>query len=453
MKNLLLFCIAIGLATFTYFYEELGSVERKKERELQDSLFDSSKVGRLVGFSTKHVSLVSDKTLFRDKDSRQLIDQVRINKVFSILSGLKMTRIIPVDKIKGNEKLYIPTKDKYFVFHFENGKMKVILGKQLDFSQSFYLKIKTDENEKIVIAHDSSQFEGSYMKQDFHKNSQKYQRLFNLLGLGNSYYFDKHVFPKIFYSKGAIRLKSIDIDNIRNRHFHYDFEKRTLRPNAPKGIKLNESAILKMAKDFSHLAAESTMLEFKEEKLSNLVSTIKIKASKGLKYYLKLYKKYGQIDGYFVLTSQNKLFSLKQLKASIFFSNSQDLWNRALPFPKSQFEFKLKLDGRNSEKLTVTNTQRFITSSESLITKHSEFKKLISFFSASAARVSELEENDATLFRKSTLSFSFKGYEFDVIFKENEVLALNRRAGVVYHYLVESTLPFSTDYSTYFQRR
>jgi hypothetical protein len=453
VKNLLLLSIVGLLIVFIYFFEELGSIKSAKENELKDTLFDSSKVGKLLGFSTGKVSFISDKTLFRDKSTLQLVDQAKMNKVFSILSQLKMSTIVPADKINGQEILFIPNSSRYFTFHFQNKEVKAILGKQLDFSQSFYLKIISNGNEKIVVANDSSPLEGSYMQKDFHRNNQKYRRLHNLLGLGNSFYLDKHIFPRFFYSKGRLKWKKIIIDNFRNRKFSVDLEKGLLEPKPIVGVSVNKLALEKLANRLANMEGESSILEYKESKLKQLVSTITMIDDSDKLYWIKLYKKLGEIDGYFLLTSRNRLLSLSKLSASPLFSNMQNLWNKKIGIEKRAFDFKLSLNSNKTVLVKVNNFQSFETSSENYITRHSEFKKLISFFEGEASLITKLDKSDKVLFEKPLMSISFMGLDFDIIFKDSEVLALNKSVGVVYHYLVGENLPFSTEHNSYFKSR
>jgi len=452
VKNIVLLIIAVLLATFTYFFEEIGSQDRAKEKELQIALFNFNKLGPIKGFSTENISLVADKTLYRDRESGQLISQKIMNQVFTILSSIKMTRIVPVEKTKGFEKNFIPSTDHSFTFHFETTDIKVVLGKQLEFSQSFYLKVISGSEEKIVVGHDSTPLKGSYMKQDFHRNTQKYTRLKNMLGLGPNFFFDKHLFPKMYYSKGRLNWKSIKIDNFRNRLFSIDLSSYSITPRPLPGVEVSKVRMSEIGKSFIEFSGNNIYLKFDKSLLKNMVSAVYLTSNSGDESWIKLYKEYNKEEGYFLLSSSNQLFSIGQKKASIFFSNMQNFWTKKLMIPKSDFNFRLKI-GQKAEQILVSNKQKFVTSSKSKITKHNEFKKLISFFEKEASRVSELDNTSRVLFKNPLMSFSFMENEFDVIFRDNEVMALNKKTNVVYYYLVASDLSFSTDYNAYFKSR
>ena len=205
MKKNLLFVLAfIGIASFTYYYEEIGHIEFDKKAAM---LFDPAKLGNMIQIKTEKILLYKrDKTFFCGKTG-QKADLVILNEFFSFLSKIKVKRYLDKEELeKIDQSILFPKSKKVIDFKFERGALTFVIGVKLQHDQTFYIQVINKGRSQTIIAEVEGVIPGIYAKKDdAHNSDRKYQYLISLLELSEDYFFDRSV-----YQFSTVDFKKID---------------------------------------------------------------------------------------------------------------------------------------------------------------------------------------------------------------------------------------------------
>lgn len=451
MKNLVLFAVLIGLGTFTYFYEELGSTQRKVTANQKVQLFDVKSLGKLKGFETKNLQINFIDDLPFAGEFKHLVSKEKLDEIFEIFSKVKIKRFITKEeKSRSDEKFYFPKDSPTLEFKFENSNVVFTLGNKLEFDQSFYMKVNDKTGENWVIAYDSSALDGAYSKHEFHRNDMKYRKIGAVFSLTNEYYYDTHIYPQIFYSNNFSVWKTMTIENIRNKKFSIDFESFTT--DGESLVSERRDMFTYFQKKIGSLSAKK--LWFKSEVLSGLLSEITLTGLQNKMLNLKLYKMKGLVEGYFLKASHSEVtFELDKKSVREFFFNAQDFKDKSIKFPKNNFNLKMKFKRQEEFFVNVAISPKSFKvkplGESKLDAQHIEFKKLIFYLSKQASRVSEFSKLDEADFQQPLLSFSFEEDTFNVIVVNNEMIIANKLKGHKLHFPLNNGKTFSLKQSDY----
>jgi hypothetical protein len=151
-KNIVLLAIAIGLATFTYYFQEVGDKKERKANELEGRVLDPEALGELKGFSLSSVEISKQGGQYLVTSNGQLADERKIESFMQLLSAIKIKRkLSKVETAKLDRQDIFPENDELMTFVFANAKVIFRLGKKLSFDRSFYMEVQQGEKRDIVM--------------------------------------------------------------------------------------------------------------------------------------------------------------------------------------------------------------------------------------------------------------------------------------------------------------
>ncbi|MCY4523723.1 MAG: hypothetical protein OXB84_03180, partial [Halobacteriovoraceae bacterium] len=361
MNNKVLFAVFVVFCAAIYFFDERAQIKKEKLRDSKNRLFNHERPGEIKYIETPMVKLVKkDEYYYTEKG--EVVDTLKLSYFLERLSKIRIERILGPAEIENMDyKSFFPNDKDKFVFKFENGEISFLLGRKLQVSQSFYIKVRKEKEETFVIANDPSSMDTPYLKEEEATSPHKYLRLKSLLLLNDRYFKDFHLFKEKYFKN--ISFGRAFINNIRNRPFSVDFTNKSSDPKVYPNLHYNSDAFVKFQEFIGDMRGNKSFHPYLPGKLREKLASIKLHSG-NKEYELKLFRRYGELSGYFVTTSFDKvLYELAGKETVVFFLNVQDFWDKrplseqfgmkeesfAMAFDKGP-KFKLKLPfGKNFE--------------------------------------------------------------------------------------------------------
>lgn len=457
-KNLSLFILLILALGATYLFEERGNRQREEKEAKKSSLLDASTMGDIAGIEGVKLNFEKRGQVYYDKETNLRLREERLDEFFQILSGLKVKTFLNQEEVaKVSEGFYIPDPSMKMTFHFEKGQMTFILGKKLEYDQTFYMKVIRDNKSQVVVVSDESPDPGVYENDEQYKKSDaKYRRLQVVFLLTNKYFYDTRVFRDFNYADDKINFNTIKISTFRNKGYSISFKDSTTNPPPPKGIGYFDENWVSFHRFLSKLEGKSVYYPANPSLLDEVLSRFEVEDRENRKYTLDVYKKYGEENGYFLKSSlDNIIYQLKPEDARYFFVNVQDFWQKNFAPKSKSYNLSLGFYTGQNETVKIEDKELFkVLPSSAKWTESSlralEFKRLIEFFKSEGNHVSELNLSPSDLLKKNILRVQFENKNLDVILEENEAIIVDRDNKIMLHHFVGQKLPFSIKYEDYF---
>lgn len=456
-NNLILLVVLVLSLIITYFLIEKRNFDKNNSLDREAKILNFDKLGEIKRFTTQKADIVKEGDNYLMKATRYPVNKKRLDEVFAVLSNIKNKSLVPFNEVqKVGKKFYIPDDQMKLGFYFESETVFFILGKKLEFDQSFYMEIVRETSNgtesALVVAYDSSLDNGVYQSEDeMKRSSAKYRRLQALFFLGESFYNDLRIF-KDRYDEEKILFKEVSIATFRNKKFSINFEKTKTIPEAPAGIGYFDDNWIEFYRNFIQLSASGIMLDYKKALLKEPLSQISIIDRNNQTEELTLYRKYGSLNGYFLVSTLEKsLMELDKDKAQYLLLNVQDFWDKKIKIPGKVFELAFYNDRKQIiSRMTVRDLELF--RAEKLDGKEPEnvnIKKLIDFIKTNSNHVDVVERSDQELIKKIRFSFSINKKTFGVIYEDSVLIFLDHEMNLMYHYYVGSDVPFELDISRF----
>lgn len=457
-KNLVLFAIlALGLL-ITYIFEERSNRNSEVAEAKRTELLNVEKMGEIRAIKGIKLSFIKNGEFYFDSENNLRLSQDRLGEFFQILSGLKVKTFLNQAEVeKVGVGFYIPDPSMKMTFQFAKGEMTFVLGKKLDYDQSFYMQVIKDNVSQIVIVSDESPDPGTYASdEEYKKSDAKYKRLEIIFLLTNKYFYDNRVFKGFNYTADKINFKEITIATFRNRKYSVSYDTTTTSPAPPKGIGYFEENWISFHSFLSKLEGKSLYYPADVKKLDEILSQFSVTDRNNKKYTLDVYKKYGEENGYFLKSSlEDVIYQLKPEDAQYFFVNVQDFWQKRIVPKEKDYNLTVTFYNNQTETVKVQDRELFkVLPSNAKYTEANiralEFKRLLEFFKMEGSMVNELKENPSDLLKKNIMRVQFDNRNLSVILEENEAIIVDHDSKIMIHHYVGAKLPFSIKHEDYF---
>lgn len=452
-SNLILLIVLILSLVATYFLIEKRNLDKSATLDKESKVLNFDKLGEIKRFTTQKADMVKEGDALFMRESRYPVNNKRLEEVFTILSNIKTKSIVPSSEVqKVGRNFYIPDDQMKIGFYFEDETIFFILGKKLDFDQSFYMEVvretKARAESAILIAYDSSPDNGVYQNEEEMKRSDaKYRRLQAIFFLGESFYNDLRIF-KDRYPEENIAIKEVSFATFRNKKFTVSFANTRTVPEAPRGVKYFDENWIEFYRNFISLSGSGLMLSFKKELLKEPLSHVVITDRENKVEELTLYRKYGSLNGYFLVSTLEKtLMELDQERAKYLLLNIQDFWDKKPELPGKTFE--LTLWNTKKQKISRMNVRDLeLFRAEPLEGKDPDninVKKLIDLVKSNANHLNIVEGSDRELVSKARFYFAINKKNYSVIFEDSVLILLDQELNIMYHYYVGSESPIELE--------
>ncbi len=376
-QNILLLITATLLATFTYFYQEVGDKEKKHVKEIEGRVLDPEALGELIGFSLAHVDVAKQGGQYLVTNSGQFADERKIETFMQLLSGIKIKRKLKESEVlKLDKKEIFPSKEEVMTFIFSKAKVIFRLGKKLSFDRTFYMEVENGQKRDIVIAFDSSSLDGVYQKNEAHRAEHHYKRFRSLFYLNSNYFLDYRIFKSWMQSKWS--LKTIELNNSRNKVFKVDLTAAQTSPPVPKRLKVNRSKMKELERQLASLEGKSFGPNISEEYSESAVATLKVESSKGIALLSLRQLKKDTSQHYIHSSLDNFFYKIDDKQRDLFLGHVQLFWK--LNYLQENPEFlSLKFDTERRRVSISNEGGLFVAKSttEGEVAKHLNIKKLI----------------------------------------------------------------------------
>jgi hypothetical protein len=457
-KNLALFIILVVALCATYFFEERTSRMNEAAQIKKSALLDVEAFGEITGIEGVKLNFEKRGEFYYDKNNNLKLAQARLNEFFQILSGLKVkTFLNQADVNKVGVNFYISDPTMKMTFHFEKGELSFVLGKKLEYDQTFYMQVTKGGVSQVVIVSDDSPDPSVYENDEAYKKSDmKFKRLEMLFLLTNKYFYDTRVFREFNYQADKINFKDVSIATFRNKKYSLSFETTTTNPAPPKGVPYLEDNWVSFHNFLTKLEGKDLYYPADPKLLNEILSQVLVTDREGRKYSLNVYKKFGNENGYFLKTSlDNIIYQLKPEDAQYFFVNVQDFWEKKIVPKEKEYNFKITFFDGQTEEVKIQDKELFkVLPTTNKFTENTiralEFKRLIEFFKMEGNHITEVNESPSELLKKNILRVQFDKRNLSVILEENEAIVVDLDLKIMIHYYVGAKLPFSIKHDDYF---
>jgi hypothetical protein len=457
-KNFSLLVLLIIGVLLTYLFEERANKIKEVLNAKKTALLNVEDYGELKGVKGIKINFEKRGETFSDRENHLRLSTARLDEFFQILSGLKVINFLNQEDVKKiGIPFYIPDESMKMTFEFEKGSLTFILGKKLDFDQTFYMQVISGDKNQVVLVKDESPDPNIYENDEQYKKSDaKFKRLQMVFLLTNKYFYDGRVFKDFDYSLEKINFESIQVSTFRNKKYSINFKDSTTNPPAPPTLGYFDDNWVSFHQALSKLEAKNVNYPADPKLLDEVLSFFEVVDRNGKKYTLEVYKKYGEEIGYFLKSSlDNIIYQLKPEDAQFFFVNVQDFWHKNYSPKNKDYDFTLVDYKGKSLSVAISDKELFtvksIAQSKSAATDlvDLEFKRLIEFLKMEGNHVSEMNEKPTEIIKKTVLNLNFDNKKLNVILEENEAIVVDISQKVKIHYYVGNKLPFSIKIEDY----
>ncbi len=356
-SNLILFFILCLLIGGGYFLEEVYKPQEKNKKVDSKSLF-SIKTD-LTAFSTEKYDLIKQENgKWKYKNVNWPVDQTKIKSFINILKKMSYQEKFEVS-LEEKKRYFSDNKIEFSVV--QNGHTYSYLLGNISYSTgAFYIAKK--EGKEIYICQDNSHFEQPYQS-ELDLKIKKYARFQHILKSQIRVFAESD----LFYSLRREKIKSVKIDNKRNRWFEVDLIGKKTIPEiiAPLNYKKLEKTILTL---MNGVQVEDVLLS-RRLVLTDKFSEILVQVgheSKVFKLYLGANGEYGK---YIKIPEEKYVLKVKLDAKNIFYSNVQDFWQKKIIFNKrvaslKRLDFLLKKPKSKTVKFFIDDLEKFVVKSK-----------------------------------------------------------------------------------------
>lgn len=331
MRNLVFLGIISLLIGYIYFFEEKKTIEEYKNRAQAEKLLDIKNAGQILYLKGENFSLAKEGEEFL-VEGKFRVSNKALDRFFKELMNLKVQRVLKEDELSSiTLKHILPENNSFIEVGFEKSKVRLKIGKKLNFAQTFYLIVENlaTQSTKYVVAKYHNTYTGSAQDKEQHRSDMSYNQVLKLFNLESNFF--KELIP--LYN---LKLeKKLVIKSYRNKAYEIDTELKETLPKAPEGVEYIDARFTEYIAGLTQLKALAVFMN-KEKK-----STLRERLGElivGEKSY-QFYKYFGNKIGYFILNGKY----IYQVEPKVFrfvFRPQQFFWKKSLHLAGSEFEIK-----------------------------------------------------------------------------------------------------------------
>lgn len=450
-NNLILLFVAIGIGFYTYFYQELGDIEKKIEIEKTEEILNFKVMGEVKSFSLPYVKVKFVGNQYQLESSGEEIDPGRVEKFLGQLSYVKVKRVLKPEEVDTREN-FISDDSLKMTFLFENGEASFTLGDQLSFSRDFYMevekKIKGTVTRQLVVASNSEVIDQVYAKEVAHRSDHLYRRFKSLYFLSEEFFRDHRIFGSWMSSKWS--LQRIYIDNNLNIGYSLLLDKKATNPAVPDFLDLDIESFKKYEKELAYLEAKKIITFSNENMLSTdkRLAMVIVSSTKGNSRF-SLYKNLNStLSGHYIVFPEKKiLYEITKEQADLFLGPVQKFWilklwkerptDMRITFNKEAFNIKL-----------ISEKGVFRVESDSKTPIHLEFQRLINFLGQKGSYWVSGAEVAESYIKQFSINWG-KG-EFFLMIRSGEILLYHRESKQGLVFKIPGRIPFGVVEEDYF---
>lgn len=436
-KNVILFFIAVGLATFTYFFQELKDREAFEEAEKRGMLLDIEKLGELKGFQLPKVSLTKQGEHYL-LTSGEMADERKIDWFMKILSGIRMKRTLPDNDWTPQKRAqFFPGEEEKIEFVFENGRVSFLLGKKLDFDQSFYMEVFDGKKFSRVVAFDAGEMETIYDKEQGHRSDHRYRRFQSLFYLDTKFFKDYRLFRYWMGKKWS--LLEVTIDNKGNRKYSLNFPEAQTNPKVPFFLKRNDKMMKAFEEELVKLQGKFYAPENLNLKEGELLSEMVVNSTQG-EARLKLYRSSENKKYYIQSNLGDRTYEVEDKYSQSFLRPVQDFWQLS-PFEENPERADFIFPGDLRYEVSFTSEDgRFTATSDKGEAIHQAFSKLLRFLKRPAKYWVAGEAYEDAFIEQFALDWGLG--PFFLMIRSGEILLYHKEKKQGLIYSLEGSPPF-----------
>ena len=293
---------------------------KKEKLAAASRLIEPSKLGRLVMFQTRKASLIfKGDDVFTEKNHIPC-DKRKVQDFFDALVSLKVVRIIEAEQIERlGERHFFDDPTPHLKFIFENTTLGFVLGKKLNFNETFYMKIIEDKNERYAIVKDTSPITKIYLQEDVGRSNLPYLKFLEAANTADHFFYDTHIFQK----KGGTDFHKASFSD-----YSLNFRQLRTLPPASEGTLYDEKAFQKFYNNLINLKGRELIVEYGKQLLGQKMGSLTLEDIKGDTVVLDLYNRYRDIKGNFLTSNMNPyLYEIMPNDATLFEKTIQDFWH------------------------------------------------------------------------------------------------------------------------------
>lgn len=188
-RNLTLLIILIALLSLAYYLEEYR-VRVRIAKEINDSkIAPDFSFEQLTSIKTPLFEISKSGDKFVIKGEKQAVKKEKLKQYVEILDNLKIAKHIPKGEVsKKNRAAYFDNDIDRLSLSFGNKNVEILIGKKLDFDQSFYVEIKKGQDVRHAIVEDMTSEPTIYNPKEVYRSSAKYNRLKRTLYLQSEFF-------------------------------------------------------------------------------------------------------------------------------------------------------------------------------------------------------------------------------------------------------------------------
>lgn len=426
----------MALGSLVYKFEEKDKTDKYYKDRVEKQLYNPSAYGDLISLKGPDFNLVKKGKNFYSNKTGALIEEAKMEYLFSILSGIELERRLDPLELKKtvSRNKFFPDLNQFLEFKFTKGEIRFLLGDKINTSRDFYFEIKSRlENNppKIdwVVASDTSAETGIYEKDGYETSDQKYIRLKSLILLKDDFFYDTRLFTKIIPE-----VKIIKIGGNRNPEFTLDFEDFSTGPKNFSNLGHNKNKFKIFLKKINQIRAESIIYPIDSAKLGKKVSFIEIKFQNYAHHMVfELFNSYAGKNGYFIKSSDRaELLQITKEFSKPFFAHHQDFWKKNLKEVFEQVQEKqisVFSPSKTEVKFDIENFLDFKNSKSG----NKQIDILVQVVNSNAERI----ENFIRPGKNTKNSYKLKmndDLEFELLTLKDDYLLVNEKNGYGLHY-------------------
>ena len=314
-RNSVLFAIIIFLLGIIYFFIEREEQREYKEAQEKSQLVDFSKLGEIKKVELNDFTIESvGRDRYFNKDKKRFLNTDSVNYLFSQLLKIKVLRKLETT----DESMFIPTEAMMISFSFDKGDVKFILGNRTSTGDQFYMKILHDQKSSLILCKKEGAFN---IKDPREKKEAAYNHIKGIFSLKESFFVEKRPFR--FFET----INKVIINSFRNTEFTLNFSKKEIDHDFGFSPRILGEKVESYSSRLKEVNAISVT------KNDGLVSTLIGEITVNTYETIKVYRKFGDLNGYFLVLN-NYVYEIDSHGFRVIFPHPQDFIDKRIAAEK-----------------------------------------------------------------------------------------------------------------------
>lgn len=251
------------------------------------------------------------------------------------------------------------------------------------------------------------------------------------------------------------KIKKLKIKNYRFPSFEIDLKEGQTLPKAPETREFRPDVAFNHLESLLKIKAQEVFAPPTQKLLQDKIGEVKLVNEKNEEATIKVFRRYGKLDGPFLVSSLNPyMYQLKAEDTQNFTMSVEEFWERRLAKEAPQrIRLEFPREGKSADVVFSREGAQVINMKpkaniQKWHIKQEAFNHLAEWIGENAQKISRLKDNGPE--RRPDMGLSIDGKEYDLFKDKGEIKAIDRKGHIELDYFSLALPKLGVKWDDYF---